>query len=51
MTDGENMIHANGHTMLVSHERLDDAIERIGYSTATTSFGGPEACPVGVNYT
>ncbi|MGE0279549.1 MAG: NlpC/P60 family protein [Rhizobiaceae bacterium] len=31
MTDGENMIHANGHTMLVSHEQLDDAIERIGY--------------------
>ena len=30
MTDSENMIHANGHTMLVSHERLDDAIERIG---------------------
>ena len=31
MTDHESMIHANGHTMLVSRERLDDAIERIGY--------------------
>lgn len=31
MTDAETMIHANGHTMLVSHERLDDAIARIGY--------------------
>ncbi len=31
MTDAENMVHANGHTMLVSHERLDVAIERIGY--------------------
>lgn len=31
MTDAENMIHANGHTMLVSRERLDDAVTRIGY--------------------
>lgn len=42
MTDGENMIHANGHTMLVSHERLDDAIERIGYLYGRpTSFRRP----------
>ena len=31
MTDAENMIHANGHTMSVSRERLSDAVERIGY--------------------
>lgn len=31
MTDAENMIHANGHTMLVSREPLGAAIERIGY--------------------
>lgn len=31
MTDAENMIHANGHTMLVSREPLDAAVERIGY--------------------
>jgi cell wall-associated NlpC family hydrolase len=36
MTDGENMIHANGHTMLVSREGLRDAIDRIGYL-----YGGP----------
>jgi len=36
MTDGENMIHANGHTMLVSLEGLRDAIDRIGYL-----YGGP----------
>lgn len=42
MTDSENMIHANGHTMLVSHERLDDAIERIGYLYGQpTSFRRP----------
>lgn len=42
MTDGENMIHANGHTMLVSHERLDDAIGRIGYLYGhPTSFRRP----------
>jgi len=42
MTDGENMIHANGHTMLVSHERLDDAIGRIGYLYGQpTSFRRP----------
>jgi cell wall-associated NlpC family hydrolase len=29
MTDPQNMIHASGHTMLVSNERLSDAIERI----------------------
>ena len=31
MTDAENMIHANGHTMLVSREPLAAAVERIGY--------------------
>jgi cell wall-associated NlpC family hydrolase len=36
MTDAENMIHANGHTMLVSRERLSDAVDRIGYL-----YGGP----------
>ena len=36
MTDGENMIHASGHTMMVSREGLKQAIERIGYL-----YGGP----------
>ncbi|WJI38144.1 MULTISPECIES: NlpC/P60 family protein [Mesorhizobium] len=36
MTDAETMIHANGHTMLVSREGLKDAIARIGYL-----YGGP----------
>jgi cell wall-associated NlpC family hydrolase len=36
MTDGENMIHASGHTMLVSREGLNEAIARIGYL-----YGGP----------
>lgn len=36
MTDAENMIHANGHTMLVSREGLHEAVERIGYL-----YGGP----------
>ncbi|MBZ9678025.1 NlpC/P60 family protein [Mesorhizobium sp. ES1-1] len=36
MTDSETMIHANGHTMLVSREGLEDAIARIGYL-----YGGP----------
>jgi cell wall-associated NlpC family hydrolase len=36
MTDAENTVHANGHTMLVSRERLSDAIDRIGYL-----YGGP----------
>ena len=36
MTDEQTMIHANGHTMLVSREDLADAIERIGYL-----YGGP----------
>lgn len=31
MTDAANMVHANGHTMLVSREPLDAAVERIGY--------------------
>ena len=29
MEDGETMIHANGYTMSVARERLEDAIERI----------------------
>ncbi|MBM2710984.1 C40 family peptidase [Mesorhizobium caraganae] len=36
MTDARDMIHANGHTMLVSREGLKDAIDRIGYL-----YGGP----------
>lgn len=36
MTDPRTMIHANGHTMMVSRERLSDAIGRIGYL-----YGGP----------
>ncbi|WP_176480180.1 NlpC/P60 family protein [Mesorhizobium sp. WSM3859] len=36
MTDAENMIHANGHTMLVSREGLKEAVERISYL-----YGGP----------
>jgi cell wall-associated NlpC family hydrolase len=31
MTDAMTMIHANGHTMMVSHEGLRQAIARIGY--------------------
>jgi cell wall-associated NlpC family hydrolase len=31
MTDAKDMIHANGHTMLVSREGLKEAVERIGY--------------------
>lgn len=36
MVDGETTIHANGHTMDVAHERLADAVARIGYL-----YGGP----------
>ncbi|MCA0277053.1 MAG: NlpC/P60 family protein [Proteobacteria bacterium] len=36
MTDTENMIHANGHTMTVAREGLRAAIDRIGYL-----YGGP----------
>jgi cell wall-associated NlpC family hydrolase len=36
MTDERSIIHANGHTMLVSREDLTDAIDRIGYL-----YGGP----------
>ncbi|WP_189379621.1 MULTISPECIES: NlpC/P60 family protein [unclassified Mesorhizobium] len=36
MTDASTMIHANGHTMLVSREGLKDAVARIGYL-----YGGP----------
>jgi cell wall-associated NlpC family hydrolase len=36
MTDGDNMIHANGHTMTVAREGLREAIDRIGYL-----YGGP----------
>lgn len=31
MLDAETIIHANGHTMMVSRERLRDAIARIAY--------------------
>lgn len=42
MTDPEWIIHANGHTMMVSHERLADAIDRIGYLYGTpTGFRRP----------
>ena len=36
MTDGETMVHASGHTMLVSREGFRQAMERIGYL-----YGGP----------
>lgn len=36
MTDAQTMIHASGHTMLVSREGLRDAVARIGYL-----YGGP----------
>jgi cell wall-associated NlpC family hydrolase len=36
MLDGENIIHANGHTMTVSREKLAEAVERIAYL-----YGGP----------
>jgi cell wall-associated NlpC family hydrolase len=36
LTDADTMIHANGHTMTVSREGLDEAIGRIGYL-----YGGP----------
>ncbi|MER8441008.1 NlpC/P60 family protein [Mesorhizobium sp. M1312] len=36
MTDPETMIHANGHTMLVSREGFKEAVARIGYL-----YGGP----------
>jgi cell wall-associated NlpC family hydrolase len=36
MTDERTMVHANGHTMLVSREGLTEAIDRIGYL-----YGGP----------
>lgn len=36
MLDADTMIHANGHTMLVSREGLREAIARIGYL-----YGGP----------
>lgn len=31
MTDPDTMVHANGHTMMVSRERLADAVDRISY--------------------
>ncbi|RWM18745.1 MAG: NlpC/P60 family protein [Mesorhizobium sp.] len=36
MTDAKTIIHANGHTMLVSRERFKQALARIGYL-----YGGP----------
>lgn len=42
MTNETDMIHANGHTMLVSREGLKDAIARIGYLYGQpTSFRRP----------
>ncbi|ECI7685981.1 peptidoglycan endopeptidase, partial [Salmonella enterica subsp. enterica] len=42
MTDPAKMIHANGHTMQVSHESLADAVKRIGYLYGQpTSFRRP----------
>jgi cell wall-associated NlpC family hydrolase len=31
MEDEKTLLHANGHTMTVSHEGLEDAIRRIGW--------------------
>jgi len=31
MADAEHLLHANGHTMMVSREKLHDAVARIGY--------------------
>lgn len=31
MEDGETLLHANGHTMSVARENLDEAIKRIGW--------------------
>lgn len=36
MTDAGNMVHASGHTMLVSREGFREAVDRIGYL-----YGGP----------
>jgi cell wall-associated NlpC family hydrolase len=36
MLDGQEVIHANGHTMAVSREKLNAAVERIAYL-----YGGP----------
>ncbi|MDN5926866.1 MAG: NlpC/P60 family protein [Hyphomicrobiales bacterium] len=36
MLDGQEIIHANGHTMTVSREKLSAAVERIAYL-----YGGP----------
>lgn len=36
MQDAQNIIHASGHTMMVTSEPLRDAVERIGYL-----YGGP----------
>ena len=42
MTDGRDMIHANGHTMTVAREGLHEAIARIGYLYGTpTGFRRP----------
>ncbi len=44
MTDAETMIHASGHTMLVSLEPLRDAVARIGYLYGPpTAFRRPQA--------
>jgi len=42
MVDPHNLIHANGYTMLVSHERLTDAVQRtIPLYGAPTGFRRP----------
>ena len=42
MTDAENMVHANGDTMLVSREGLREAVDRIGYLySGPTGFRRP----------
>ena len=42
MEDGETLLHANGHTMTVARENLDDAIRRIGWLyDAPTGFRRP----------
>ena len=37
MRDGENILHANGHTMTVFSEPLESAVKRISYLYGTPS--------------
>ena len=43
MTGAGTLLHATGHTMLVSAERLDDAVARVAhlYGSAPTGFRRP----------